>query len=136
MIRELKLEDKEKYNLLGLLITNNFDKLYNLEDELKKEYTRIYGYYINEELIGFIHVENIQEECSIINIVVDNKYRRKQIASQLLKYVLEKEKMTKCVLEVNQNNIPAIKLYEKFGFKNAGIRKGYYDGGDAIIMVK
>ena len=40
-------------------------------------------------------------------------------------------------LEVNVNNTPAINLYEKFGFKNLGIRKKYYNNAtDAIIMTK
>ena len=40
-------------------------------------------------------------------------------------------------LEVNVENTPAIKLYEKFGFKNLGIRKKYYNNTtDAYIMTK
>ena len=38
-------------------------------------------------------------------------------------------------LEVNQNNKSAIKLYEKFNFKQVGLRKNYYNGTeDAILM--
>ena len=38
-------------------------------------------------------------------------------------------------LEVNATNIPAQKLYEKFGFKVVGLRKKYYNNkDDAIIM--
>ena len=40
-------------------------------------------------------------------------------------------------LEVNSNNIPAQKLYEKFNFKRVGLRKKYYNNtDDAIIMTK
>ena len=40
-------------------------------------------------------------------------------------------------LEVDTENAPAIHLYEKFGFKNLGIRKKYYNGSrDAYIMTK
>ena len=40
-------------------------------------------------------------------------------------------------LEVNVENTQAIKLYEKFGFKNLGIRKKYYNNTtDAYIMTK
>ena len=39
-------------------------------------------------------------------------------------------------LEVRASNVPAIKLYEKYGFKSLGVRKGYYqdNGEDALIM--
>jgi len=43
---------------------------------------------------------------------------------------------TAATLEVRIDNYPAIRLYERFGFKREGIRKGYYNRGtkDAIIM--
>ena len=39
-------------------------------------------------------------------------------------------------LEVRVSNIPAIKLYEKYGFQSLGTRKGYYQDNneDALIM--
>ena len=39
-------------------------------------------------------------------------------------------------LEVRISNIPAISLYEKYGFKSLGTRKGYYQDNneDALIM--
>ena len=40
-------------------------------------------------------------------------------------------------VEVDTENAPANHLYEKFGFKNLGIRKKYYNGShDAYIMTK
>ena len=40
-------------------------------------------------------------------------------------------------LEVRESNTPAIKLYEKFDFKNLGVRKNYYKNNEnAIIMTK
>ena len=40
-------------------------------------------------------------------------------------------------LEVRVSNTPAIRLYEKFGFRKARIIKGYYsDGENAYVMVK
>ena len=38
------------------------------------------------------------------------------------------------MLEVKVDNINAIKLYEKFDFKVIHIRRGYYNGVDALIM--
>ena len=38
------------------------------------------------------------------------------------------------MLEVRKSNEKARKLYEKDGFSEISVRKGYYDGEDAIIM--
>ena len=40
----------------------------------------------------------------------------------------------KITLEVNINNTIALNLYKKFNFKEVAIRKGYYNGIDAILM--
>lgn len=39
-------------------------------------------------------------------------------------------------LEVRIDNLPALKLYEKYQFKQVAIRKGYYNGVDGILMVR
>ena len=39
-------------------------------------------------------------------------------------------------LEVKQTNENAIHLYKKYGFIEIGIRKGYYQGIDGILMEK
>ena len=45
--------------------------------------------------------------------------------------------LTSITLEVNSNNLAAIELYKKYGFKNVGLRKKYYNNTfDAIIMTK
>lgn len=38
-------------------------------------------------------------------------------------------------LDVHEGNVPARRLYQKLGFKNNGLRKGYYrDGGDCLLL--
>ena len=45
--------------------------------------------------------------------------------------------VNKITLEVRTQNDKAIALYEKFEFKEALIKKGYYDNGDdAKFMIK
>lgn len=66
------------------------------------------------------------------------------IASLLIKEMLSlcKEHETNiAILEVRANNIPAQKIYSKFGFESEVIRKGYYKNPDntredAIVMIK
>lgn len=73
-----------------------------------------------------------------MNIVVRKDKRKEGIGSKLLQEILEIAKGWKAqsiTLEVNEKNIPAIKLYQKFGFEQVGLRKKYYHNTDnAIIM--
>ena len=72
-----------------------------------------------------------------MNLVVKKSARNLGIGSLLLKHLfseLEKQKITTIHLEVASNNSTAIHLYQKFGFAQVGIRKGYYKQADAILM--
>jgi len=79
------------------------------------------------------------EEAHITNIAVSPEYRRMHIGEALLKTVIDEcyKNMVKYItLEVRAGNTPAIGLYEKYGFKSLGLRKGYYQDNneDALIM--
>lgn len=92
----------------------------------------------NNELVGYI-ASTIDEYSEILNFFIVEKYRGKGYAKLLLKEVINaaKEINSKSIsLEVKETNIQAIKLYEKFGFEKNRIRKGYYNGIDAVVMIK
>ena len=79
------------------------------------------------------------EEAHITNIAVSPDFRRKHIGESLLMVLIEscRKSMVKYItLEVRVSNEPAIKLYEKYGFRSLGTRKGYYQDNDedALIM--
>lgn len=62
-----------------------------------------------------------------------------EFGSLLLEALIDKSKHSSILitLEVNEKNLPAIHLYEKYGFKKVGSRKKYYDNKfDAYIMTK
>ncbi len=76
----------------------------------------------------------------LISIAVLPEYRRMGIGSALLERTISRARsegnIVSVYLEVRISNEPAIRLYEKFGFKKARIIKGYYrDGEDAYVMV-
>ncbi len=48
----------------------------------------------------------------------------------------QNNQILKINLEVNSNNIKAINLYKKFGFKQVGNRKNYYSDGDGLLLTK
>ncbi|MBK5252868.1 MAG: ribosomal protein S18-alanine N-acetyltransferase [Peptostreptococcaceae bacterium] len=92
-------------------------------------------------VVGYLGIWFVLDEGDITNVSVLPEYRRRSIATKLLEQVIEiaKTKGTNALsLEVRESNVAGIKLYEKFGFKNLGIRKNYYEdnGENAIIMWK
>lgn len=91
----------------------------------------------NDTIVGFITYSVIYERAEIIDIYVDDKYRRNKIGSILLEEVIRKIRNNNCenvTLEVNIENKNAIKFYESFGFKKEHIRKNYYKDSDAYLM--
>ncbi len=78
-------------------------------------------------------------EATIDNVVVAGEYRNQGIGQILLGEVIargEASGVEAFTLEVRVSNAPAIRLYEKFGFRSEGIRPGFYEKPreDAMIM--
>ena len=136
MIRIAKLVDKDDINNLGQLINSNYKKLFKIDDILNTSYSKIYVYEDNKKVVGFIHLNVLYENIDIINIVVDPFYRRCNIGTKLLKFIIDeyKKNIANITLEVDVGNIAAINLYKKFGFEIINIRKNYYCNKDAYLM--
>lgn len=119
---------KNNYNLF----TNSWD-LKTFEEDIKES-----KYWVakqDNQVVGFIGIRTIFDDVDIMNIVVREDKRGTGIASNMLSYIIRKNENKKINLEVNEHNISAIKLYQKFGFKVEGMRKKYYNKTeDAILM--
>ena len=78
--------------------------------------------------------------AEIDNLATAPERRRQGIARKMMLEIISKAKELKVKevqLEVRASNTPAICLYESLGFRNVGVRKGYYaDGEDAVLMTK
>jgi ribosomal-protein-alanine N-acetyltransferase len=74
----------------------------------------------------------------VMNIAVEPDLRRQGIASALLAelYVRAGDGTARFTLEVRRSNAVAIHLYEREGFRAAGMRRRYYqdNGEDALVM--
>ena len=97
-------------------------------------FSNVIGYYINDKIIGYLDYSVMYEKIEINYIFVIDEYRRKGFAYSLIKYVIDKYNFENITLEVNVNNVSAINLYKKLGFKIVGTRKKYYDGIDGYLM--
>ncbi len=92
-----------------------------------------------EGVWGYIVYWRVVDEVHLHNIAVRRDMRRKKIALRLLAEAVRcsrSEGARWATLEVRRSNLPAQKMYEKFGFVVQGIRPGYYQdtGEDALIM--
>jgi ribosomal-protein-alanine N-acetyltransferase len=96
-------------------------------------------YELSGEIYAYGGYWVILEEAHITNIAVDPEKRRLGIGRTLVSAMLEtmqSNDIKKVTLEVRDGNTAARRLYESFGFKEAGIRPDYYQEPkeDAIIM--
>lgn len=112
---------------------------YNIfKSELENENSRYIIAILNNEIIGFAGIWQVIDEAHITNIVVRKDFRKLGIGSLLLEKLIDicknLESINSITLEVNEDNITAQKLYEKFNFKVLGKRKNYYNNKAAIIM--
>lgn len=116
----------------------------SFEEELKNILATYLVAKIDNKIVGYIGMWFVMDECHITNVAVHSEYRKKGIASTLINEMLKlckEHQTTHIMLEVRINNIPAQKLYSKFGFSDDVIRKNYYknpDGTreDALLMSK
>ncbi len=95
----------------------------------------------DQTVLGYMGVWKILDEGHITNVAVDPDHRRQHIAEKIIEEMIRRtseEGITSWTLEVRADNEPAIRLYEKMGFREEGVRPGYYeyDGTDALIMWK
>ena len=94
-----------------------------------------------DRIVGYAGLWKVLDEGHITNIAVHPETRRMGVGSKLLEHIVKfsvEQEIFSLTLEVRKSNIPALELYKKFEFKEAGIRKAYYSDNneDAVIMWK
>jgi ribosomal-protein-alanine N-acetyltransferase len=89
-------------------------------------------------IVGYVVCSRYDVVWHVMNIAVDDRLRRQGIASALLTelFGLADRPGEQYTLEARPSNAEAIAMYEKFGFRSAGLRRGYYHDNkeDAVIM--
>ena len=118
------------------LIENLFKEYKEKYNPIINDYTFILSYKENNKYVGFLIYQLLYESAEIIDIFVLDEYRNKGIGKALINKMLDNKKIEKVTLEVKKDNKNAIMLYNSLGFKPVSIRKGYYSGVDAILMLK
>ncbi len=91
---------------------------------------------VASEIIGFADFSVVLDEAELIKIVVSYKYRRMGVGKKLITYAMQTLKnsgVCKVFLEVREDNLPAIDMYNKCGFIKYGNREKYYGDTSALL---
>jgi ribosomal-protein-alanine N-acetyltransferase len=92
---------------------------------------------VENELAGYMVCSRYDTVWHVMNIAVEPERRRRGIGSALIVALLDRVGAdARITLEVRRSNTGAVALYERFGFRSAGVRRRYYadNGEDAVIM--
>lgn len=139
-ITKMTLTDLEQMKNTLYSDFDNFWSYNVLKQELENENTTYIIAKEKEEVVGFAGISVCIDEATLNNIVVKKSCRGRGIGGELLESLIDicsDLNLKTFTLEVNTTNEAAIRLYKKFGFKNLGTRKKYYNNTqDAYIMTK
>lgn len=129
----------KEYDSYPLLSVDNFTYKLTEKEFSTNPYLKILTYVEKDKIIGFLLYSLIYDRIEIEQFEVTTKERRKGIGNELLNYLIEKyqdNNIKNITLEVKEDNIAAINLYKKYGFKKVSTREKYYDGINGILMEK
>ena len=90
-----------------------------------------------EQLVAYLVCSRYDQVWHLMNVAVAPERRRAGIATALIRRLFgEAGDGLPFTLEVRVSNLQAIAMYERFGFRSAGMRRRYYhdNGEDALIM--
>jgi [ribosomal protein S18]-alanine N-acetyltransferase len=94
------------------------------------------------QIIGYAVMSVGAGEAHILNVCVRDEFRNLGFGRRLLEHLLERAEaagVSEAFLEVRPSNLAAIRLYQRLGFEQIGIRRGYYqapDGREDAIVLK
>ena len=143
--------NKEELTSIIKFINDNSDEysyfkkigwnLKNIESQFNKVNNYSLGYFKANNLVGLLIGDAIKSdkdyELELHILFVSKDQRRKQIATELLKYVeTNKIKFSQIFIEVAEDNLDAISFYNKNNFVFLNLRHNYYRYNDRNIHAK
>lgn len=121
MIKNIKdtLCDEEIYNIYSAcMFEPTFNKFKIKVEQMQNDSSvSVYGYFLNERIIGVISTKETDKNVEIIGIAVDIKKRHSGIGTKLIDYV--KGKSPKTIIAETDSD--AVMFYKKYGFKTKEI---------------
>jgi [ribosomal protein S18]-alanine N-acetyltransferase len=90
-------------------------------------------------IIAQVEIENDTLFGHIITINVASAFRRKGIATKMLRdieVIFKQKRISECHLEVREDNSPALKLYQNIGYQKMGRLEKYYGKAHGLYLKK
>jgi ribosomal-protein-alanine N-acetyltransferase len=93
---------------------------------------------VRRAMVGFVMSRAVADEAEILSLAIAPAWRGRGLSRPLLDFhlrALAGLAVRAIFLEVDEHNAPALRLYERAGFRQVGQRRGYYAGsGSALIL--
>lgn len=141
IIRKMLPGDIQQVHEIGKQCFTTPWQLSSFEYELENRDAVLRVAVLGVEIVGYICVRSILDVTHVMDLAITPRLKRMGIGSLLLRNALQELRRTRpdislITLEVRESNIAALKLYEKYGFREIGRRRGYYKkpAEDALIM--
>lgn len=120
----------------------SFEQPYSREilaQELKIKVAHLLVATFRRQVIGYIDFWLVADEMELTSIAVHPDFKRSGVGDQLMTAMMrfaEENEAAFVYLDVRVSNLPAQRLYAKFGFQVVGVRRRYYSDNqeDALIM--
>ena len=96
---------------------------------LERKAFKVLGIREKGRLAGYIAFSLIEDEMEILNLAVHPDFRRRGMAASLMDSAFAmcvQNGIIKSFLDVKESNTAALTLYQKYGYKQIGVRKKYY----------
>ncbi|MBQ4153979.1 MAG: ribosomal protein S18-alanine N-acetyltransferase [Clostridia bacterium] len=138
----LKIEDINAYSKDIAVIEKHCFKTPWTDEQIRSSDNTVFFLAKEENKpIGYAGMYTVLDEGYVTNIGVMPLHRRKGVGKKLLEALIEfsnDSNLAFLSLEVRPSNLPAIKLYESFGFVSEGLRKNFYSNPreDGLIMTR
>ena len=122
-------------------LIDNFDNFWNYQifkEELVNNNSSYLVARYDGKIVCYGGIKVVLDVADVMNIVTRKDKRNMGFGRFILNELINIAKEENCksvTLEVNENNKPAIHLYELFNFKQVGLRKNYYNGIDNAILM-
>ena len=92
------------------------------------------------EIIGYAVLWCVLDQGELANVAISPGWRGRGLGTELIRWLVTRARergVTKLFLEVRASNERAAAIYEKLGFEEVGVRRGYYSEPreDARVML-
>jgi ribosomal-protein-alanine N-acetyltransferase len=94
---------------------------------------------VRRAMVGFVMSRAAADEAEILSLAIAPAWRGRGLSRPLLDFhlrALAGLAVRAIFLEVDEHNVPALRLYEGAGFRQVGQRRGYYAGSASALILR